>query len=525
MAKITTKAVFKTYTPDQPLLLPQSLDELIPQQHLVRVVGNVVDRMDLSAIINAYRGGGSSAYHPVMMIKVMLYAYAMKIYTGRKIALALGQDITFIWLAAFNKPDFRTLNEFRSGVLKQTIEELFKSMLTFLVENKYVKFENYFVDGSPYAADANGHKMVWKKNSLRYKEAAEKKCETLFQEIDSMNEQENREYGDGDLEETGTQTSGITPQKMSEQIQGLNKIIEKTVDNKKKKRRATTLKKQLEIQNEKLRTYQEQLTIAGERSGYSKTDTDAVAMRMKNEQILPAYNALIGTENQFIINYSIHQNGSDQACFKEHIGQLEKHTDKKPEVINGDAGFGSEENYELLEQKQIGNYLKYNTFYQEHTRKYRNNRFHKDHFIYDSATDTYTCPHNRKLIFQYVSKRTHARTQYVSMVRRYECENCRQCPFASQCKRSGEKNRTITVNRRYEQLKQQASNNLLSEKGIGLRKQRGQDVESVFGDLKMNGHFRRFHLRGKSKVKAEFGILALSHNVRKIHLQELKKVS
>jgi transposase len=525
MAKITTKAVFKTYTPDQPQLLPQSLDELIPKEHLVRVVGHVVDKMDLSAIINAYRGGGSSAYHPVMMIKVMLYAYAMKIYTGRKIARALRQDITFIWLAAFNKPDFRTLNEFRSGVLKQTIEELFKSMLTFLVENQYVKFENYFADGSPYAADANAHKMVWKKKSERYKKTAQKKCEALFQEIDSMNEQENREYGNQDLEETGIQASDITPQKISEQINGLNTIIEKTVGNKKKKRRATTLKKQLETQNQKLCTYEQQLTIAGERSGYSKTDTDAVAMRMKNEETLPAYNVLIGTENQFVVNYSIHQNGSDHACFKQHLEQLEKHTDKKPENINADAGFGSEENYELLEQKQIGNYVKYSTFHQEQTRKYKNNRFHKDHFIYESATDTYRCPNNRKLIFQYMSKRTHARTHYVSMVRRYQCENCRQCPFASQCKRSEEKNRTITVNGHYEQLKQQASNNLLSEKGIGLRKQRGQDVESVFGDLKMNGHFRRFHLRGKHKVKAEFGILALSHNVRKIHLQELKKVS
>ena len=525
MSKITTKAVFKPYTTNQALLLPQSLEELIPKDHLVRVVNQVVDKMELGAIINSYAGGGSSAYHPVMMIKVMLYAYAMKIYTGRKIARALRQDVTFMWLAAYNRPDFRTLNDFRSGMLKQTIEQLFKSFLMFLVEHKYVKFENYFVDGSSYAADANRRKMVWKKKSQRYKEGAEKKCELLFKEIDALNEQENHQYGSQDLEETGGGTRGITPQKISDQIDGLNKIIEKTVDNKKKKRRATTIKKQLEAQGQKLSTYKQQLTIAGERSGYSKTDTDAVAMRMKNEEILPAYNALIGTENQFIINYSVHQNGSDHACFREHLNQLEKHTDKKPLNINGDAGFGSEENYELLEQKQIGNYLKYTTFHLEQKRKYRNNPFHKDHFVYDPLTDTYTCPGNRKLIFQYTSKRTHSRTQYVSRVRRYECENCSHCPFASQCKGSKENNRTITINERFERFRQQARQNLMSEKGVLLRKQRSQDVESVFGDLKMNGHFRRFHLRGKIKVKTEFGILALSHNLRKIHFSDLKKAN
>ena len=65
----------------------------------------------------------------------------------------------------------------------------------------------------------------------------------------------------------------------------------------------------------------------------------------------------------------------------------------------------------------------------------------------------------------------------------------------------------------------------MSEKGVLLRKQRSQDVESVFGDLKMNGHFRRFHLRGKIKVKTEFGILALSHNLRKIHFSDLKRAN
>ncbi|HYV94343.1 MAG TPA: IS1182 family transposase [Chitinophagales bacterium] len=524
MPKITTKAVFKTYSPDQPQLLPQSLEDLIAPDHLVRVVRRVIDQMDTTAMVNQYPGGGSSAYNPVMMIKVILYAYAIGICTGRKIARALRQDVTFLWLAAYNQPDFRTINEFRSGKLKQTIDELFKSMLMFLVEHGYVKFENYFVDGSPFAADANRHKMVWKKNAERYKEMAEKKCEEVLRQIEALNEVENREYGDCDLEETGDGKVKITQEKISEKISQLNTIIEKTTEQKKKKRRAATLKKQLEEHTEKINTYNGQLAHAGERSGYSKTDPDAVAMRMKNDETLPAYNAMIGTEDQFVVNFSIHQTGSDMACFKPHVEQLEKHTDKKPEVMGGDAGFGSEQNYELLEQKEIGNYLKYNTFHYEQTRQHSTDLFHKDHFTYDSATDTFTCPNYKQLMLQSTTQKTNKTTGYVSTVKIYESESCEGCPFAAECKKSEDKNRKVAVNERWEKYKKQARGNLMSEKGIALRKQRGCDVESVFGDLKHNQHFRRFHLRGKQKVKAEFGIVVLSHNLRKIHFHDLKKV-
>ena len=142
MGKITSKAVFKQYQPSQSLLLPPSLEELIPAHHLVRVVNMVIDRMDITAILNKYEGGGTSAYHPLMLLKVLLYGYCMKIYTGRRLSKALREDVNFMWLAAYNRPDFRTINLFRSGLLKDTIEDIFKSMLVFLMEQGYIKFEN-----------------------------------------------------------------------------------------------------------------------------------------------------------------------------------------------------------------------------------------------------------------------------------------------------------------------------------------------------------------------------------------------
>lgn len=305
MGKITSKAVFKEYNQQQIQLLPPDLGEWIPENHLVRVVNQVVERLDLSSIINQYEGGGTSAYHPKMLIKLLLYGYAMKIYTGRKIAKALRQDITFMWLAAENRPDFRTINMFRSGILKDTIEDLFKEMLLFLVDHGYVKVENYFTDGTTFRADANGRQVVWKKNSQRYKEMAEAKCQELFKEIDQLNAAEDQKYGDRDLEEMGSRP--VSKEAVATGVEKLNTVIENTSESR-KKRKAESLKKKIIEQQEKIDKYQEQLEIGQERSGYSKTDTDASVMMMKNEELLPGYNVLASSEQQFVTAITTHQN-------------------------------------------------------------------------------------------------------------------------------------------------------------------------------------------------------------------------
>ena len=521
MGKITSKAVFKQYQPSQSLLLPPSLEELIPQHHLVRVVNMVIERMDISAIINKYEGGGTSAYHPRMLLKVLLYGYCMKIYTGRRLAKALREDVNFMWLAAYNHPDFRTINLFRSGLLKDTIEDIFKSMLVFLMEQGYIKFENYFCDGSTFGANANRHKMVWKKNAVRYKDATEQKCKELFRQIDEFNAAEESSYGNRDLEEVGQVAQVGLEEQIASQVETLDTIINGS-EAKSVKRKAKTIKKKLKEHKIAIEKYERQRQTSGQRSGYSKTDEDATAMKMKNDEILPAYNVLIGTEGQFITNYSVHQKTNDAACFKEHIEQLEAHTPHLPQNVIADSIFGTEENCELLEQKGMENYMKFPLYHKEQTRKYKNNPFRKDNFIYDQQTDTYTCPNNKQLSFSYVRK-DKSKNGFISHARLYECEDCSGCLFADKCNKSVDNNRTIVINEKLEHYKQQMRTNLRTEKGDRLKRRRGYEVESCFGDLKMNQGFRRFGLRGKQKVKTEAGIHMICHNIRKIHLQNIKK--
>ncbi|MDP4267664.1 MAG: IS1182 family transposase [Bacteroidota bacterium] len=506
---------FKNYNQNQIDLLPISLEDLITENDLVRVLNSVVDKLDLRKIYKTYPGGGASSYDPRMLLKVILYAYCLKIYTGRKIARAIKRDVHFIWLSGQNSPDFRTINNFRSGKLKKSIEGVFQQVIMMLMEEGYIKMENYFCDGSSIEANANKNKVIWKKNSIRYKKQAEDQCLELFQKIDKLNEEEEQQYGEKDLEETGSFSKKADNQTLEQYIENANNAISSGLD-KSKKKEAVKCIKELKKQKGKIEKYDQQIRIAGERSGYSKTDNDSGVIYTKDDILRPAYNVVVGSEDQFIVNYTVHQNPNDSACFVPHLDELEKQGHKNPENICADSIFGTEENYNELEKKKINSYLKYPSFRKENSEDSQKNPFARENFEYDNETDTYKCPYGGKLNFKEErEKKTKSGFNTISKI--YECQNCKDCPFVSNCNR-GEGNKTIEVNKRLDGYKAQARNNLNSEKGIKIQKKRGYDIETCFGDIKHNQNFRRFHLRGLKKVKTEFGLISICHNIRKMHI-------
>jgi transposase len=145
---------FKNYQPNQ-LMLPTDIELHIPTKHLVRVVNDAIDKMSIEPLLRQYKGGGTSSYHPKMMLKVLVYAYTQKLYSSRQIAKALRENIHFMWLSGNNTPDFRTINRFRSSIMKEIIDEIFKNVLELLIEEGLVKLENYFLDGTKIEANAN----------------------------------------------------------------------------------------------------------------------------------------------------------------------------------------------------------------------------------------------------------------------------------------------------------------------------------------------------------------------------------
>lgn len=502
--------VFKPYHQHQIMLLPPSLEELIPEGHLVRVLDSTVDKIDCTMMIESYQGGGTSAYHPVMMLKVLLYAYLSKIYTSRKIAKALREDINFMWLSGGNRPDFRTINNFRSGKLKTLIDGIFGSLLELLIAEGYVRLEHYFIDGTKMRSNAGKNTYVWKKNTQRYKKNTEDRIKTLIEQIDRLNDNENAEYGERDLEELG-EGKNIKSEELKKKIERLKEKIND--ENKESKK----LIKNLEKESSNLEKYERQEEILGKRGSYSKTDNDSTFYRFKDKRLLPGYNLILGTEDQFILNYSLHQNPSETVCFIPHMKKLKNLINRYPSNVVGDSTYGSQENYEFIDNNDIGNYLKYPTFHREQTKKFK-----KENFGYDFETDEYICPANRRLKLKKIEmKKTD--NDYRKFVKVYQCKNCRGCEYSHKCKQK-KSNRIIHINPVLEKYKYEARENLNSITGIQLRKQRNIDVESSIGDIKWNQGYIRFLLRGLEKNNVETGLLSISHNIKKIFTIKLENL-
>jgi len=522
----SNKVTFKTYDPGQAFLLPPSLEELVPQNHMVRIINKTIDQMSIDPLIGSYKGGGASCYHPKMMIKVLVFAYLSRIYSSRQIAKALRQDVLFMWLSGMNKPDFRTINIFRSSRLKPVIDKVFSSMVKLCQELGYVRLENYFIDGTKIEANASRNSYVWKKNVKRYKANTEEQIKMLLDHIEQVNQQENLNYGDKDLEELGEDT-----QISSEKIKGIVKRLNEQISKKKQaeglskgdKEVAKTVKKLEKDRLPKLERYEQQEKNLSGRNSYSKTDIEATFHRLKNGLLRPSYNILLGCENQIILNCTVHQNPGESSLFIDHMNKLENRIGYLPSNAIGDATFGTEENYSFLDRHNIGNYLKYSSFHFDQTNKHQQDKFSKDKFLYSPQTDTFQCPGSRTLYYQ-EEKESKTDNGYIGHIRIYACEDCSGCTFANQCKK-GKANRSIQVNATLDQYRSEAYSNLTSQQGIKLRKQRNTEPETVFGNIKWNLDFNRFGLRGKDKVNVEMGLISLAHNMIKIYQIELKKAS
>lgn len=505
------KVTFKSYQQHQISLLPPSLEDFIAPRHLVRVVSEVIDRIDLKILEQSYKGGGASNYHPRMMLKILVYAYCSKVYSCRRIDQALGRDIHFMWLSGMQRPDFRTINNFRVGSLKLLIEKVFEEVLDFLIEQGYVKLEHYFVDGTKLQADANKHTAVWAKNTERRSKNLQSKVQVLLKEIDIENHQEDSQYGDKHYESEGYESvlsSDEIHQKAAQLSEQLSQTEDRTAQRKIRRR-----EKALRKAAAKMEEYEHQQEVLAGRRSYSKTDPDAIFMRMKDGQFLPAYNVLQGTENQFIINYTIAQSSGETHLLKAHLEKLKQRRGKLPHNIVGDAAYGSEENYAYLKDESSHAYLKYSGYYVEQTRKHKQDRFHRDHWHYDTLTDAYTCPNGQQLTFKSIEKSTTS-NGYERTARLYQSGNCQGCSMADACKKT-QGNKQFTINPTWEDFKEQARLLLSSDTGVQLRKQRSVDVESSFGDIKYNQGYHRFRLRGLEKVTIEWGLIAISHNLRK----------
>jgi transposase len=509
------------------MLLPPSLEEKIPAGHLVRVVDRMIEELDLSVLERQYKGGGTSAYHPKMMLKVIVYAYTQQTFSSRKIAKELRENVNYMWLSGMSLPNHRTINRFRGEVLKAVIDDVFYGIVEQLLEAGYVDLESYFVDGTKIEANANRYSYVWKKSTKRYQENLQKRVRDLLEEIDDIEAAENEKYGDKDLPEVG-EGKHIDSQKLKEAAERINqRLREKQAEkDKEKEKKFKKAKKKLEEDYiPRTEKYEYQLRTLGKRNSYSKTDEDATFLRMKEDHLgtgqpKPGYNIQMGTQNQFVMGYSIHQKAGDTTCLKPHMEHIKEWLGKYPETLTADAGYGSEENYACLRENNIVSFVKYNTFHLEQKRNFKEKKkYRPENFTYWPEEDQYECPQGKRLRYLHTQEYVTA-NGYQSERRVYGDAPCQDCSFVSECAPySKKKQRRLAISVELVKMKKEARERLTSPMGKEMRSQRPIEVEAVFGRLKHNWGFRRFMLRGLEKVNTEWGILCLAHNIAKVAAQ------
>jgi len=479
-------------------------ERVIPANDSVRLLDQTVDEMDLQPLWSTYkRLGRKPATNPVILFKVILYAYMEGIYSIRNIESACKRDINFIWLLNGAKaPNYHEIARFRSQRLSMCSETLFYTLVKLLGNKGEICYEHLFVDGTKIEANANKYSFVWKKSTTKYENRLLEKLNIICEEL-------RKRYG-------------LLSVEAEEVLLSLESLVKEPFVYGRGKRKSQ-LQRDIELlrallkRRDKYAHYQR--TFKG-RNSFSKTDPDATFMRMKddhmrNAQLKPGYNVQLGVEGEYITGISVSSERSDQLTLIPFMDNMEAHIGREYKDVTLDAGYESEENYTYFENKTTDCYIKPQNYERSKTRKYKSNMALRENMTYDSLLDEYTCHQGKKLRLQYEGIRR-SKSGYESHVSYYECESCDGCPKKKQCTRS-KGNRKLQVSKKFIEQRTASLSRITSEKGILLRMNRSIQSEGAFGVIKQNYAFRQFLLRGHKKVSTEIFLISMGYNINKLH--------
>jgi len=497
------------------LKLPIDYEVRIPEEDSVRLLNRIVEGMDLSELYAEYSERGRKPADPKNLFKVVLYGYMDELYSTRKIERACQRDINYMWLLGETPaPDHSTISRFRKDKLGEIMESLFYQFVQILCEHGEVKYENVFVDGTKLEANANRYTFVWKKAIEKNEIKMHEKARQIAEEMEKMYlrefqvSDENSDYDlyqmimflEAKMEEANIAwVSGSGRKKSNEQ-----KLLEKL--------------KQYRVRQIE---YEEKKEILGDRNSYSKTDTDATFMRMKddhmqNGQLKPGYNVQLSVESEYIIGVGLFPDANDMWTLKPMIENMYAfNPTMEIKRLIADSGYESEENYIYISSRKIKSFIKPSDYELKKKRSFKKNISKRENMGYDAENDEYICANGKRLKpIRITTKKS--KSGYKSEITIYECESCESCPYKEKCTKA-KGNRQLQVSKTFITKRAESMENVTSEQGAILRVNRFIQSEGAFGVLKQDRHFTRFLTRGTPNVKTELLLLCLGHNINKLH--------
>jgi len=422
---------YKTYLPEQELLLPPSLRDWLPENHLAYCVSDVVDQLDLSAIESLYEeeDRGQPPYHPRMMTKILVYGYCVGVFSSRRIQKRLVEDVAFRVLAVGNQPDFRTIADFRKVHLP-ALEELFQQVLRLVLEMGALKLGRVALDGSKVKANASKHKAMSYGRMEETEKRLGQEVQELLKQAEAADEEEDKRYGRdrrGDelpeeLQRRETRIARIQEAKKALEGRAREKAKSEGKDRKKAEPAA--------------------------KDQYNFTDPESRIMKGA-DGFVQGYNTQVAVEPllQLIVGQTVTPAANDKQQLEPLVEAMKEQSGQKPEEVLADSGYCSDGNLEYLEEKNIEGFI---------------------------ATE----------------KQKHGERS----------EPCKRGPLPKDASR---------VERMKRKLK--------TKVGAAVYARRKCIVEPVFGQIKQARGFRQFLLRGLEKVRGEWALICMTHNLLKFH--------
>lgn len=416
---------FREYNMDQMLLLQPDLREWLPEDHLVYFISDITEGLDLREIYDAYEGseGGQPPYHPLMMVRVLLYAYSIGVPGSRRIEKKLYEDVGFRVLGAGNYPDHDTIAEFRRRHI-EALSRLFVQVLKLCRKAGLVKLGYVAIDGTKMKANASKHKaMSYGRMEEREKEL-EKKVEGLLKEAEAVDGAEDKKYG-----------KGKRGDELPEELRFHKKRLEKIREAK------AALEKEAKERGEEK---------PGAKTQRNFTDPESRILKESGKNaFIQGYNAQAAADSDYniIVGADVTQECVDKGQIKPMIEQVKENTGKNPKEASADAGYYSEDNVKQLEAKGV---------------------------------EAYIAP-----------------------------EKIKHAEWSQSATARGRIPKSLGV-------KERMRRKLRTKKGKKAYSKRMETVEPVFGEIKQARGIRQFLLRGLEKVRCEWRLICLTHNLLKL---------
>ena len=337
---IMTKS-YRSYLPEQDLLLPPSLRDWLPENHLAHFVSDVVDQLDLRDIESVYEEDerGQPPYHPQMMTKILIYGYCVGVFSSRKIQKKLLEDVGFRMLAAGNEPDFRTISDFRKLHLK-ALQGLFDQLLQIALQTGTMKLGTVALDGSKVKANASKHQAMSYRRMQEDEKRLKEEVKKLLQQAERVDAEEDARYG---RDRSGDEL----PAELARRETRVKKIQE--------------AKRALEERaREQARSEGKSVEEAKPESKAQYNFTDPESRIMKGaDGFVQAYNTQIAVEPNFqwIVGQRVTPAVNDKQQMVPMVEAIRQQSGQKPEEVLTDSGYCSELNLKYLEKKKIEGFV------------------------------------------------------------------------------------------------------------------------------------------------------------------------